>query len=248
MFHAQAGFLLLFAATLTSFEKPVPQESLSLACASAEAETCAESAQQQTDHWSVVVKGRTIREWHDRAMDKAQLKPNREEAFQVLGQAGNSGAFALFQMLQASDQATVDPSAGFGVNVPKGYVRRMAAATLGGMGQVGLRFAPYMAKMMRKDENVDVRATCVIAVGRLGSRDEAVIKALKEVAGSDDYYVWQGAVYALGQLRPIEAETKELLTRISNADPNKIAGTGQDALWAAVMNARTEARSALLPR
>jgi hypothetical protein len=229
MFHAQAGYLLLCLMPAVG-------------------ETFLEPAPQQGDAWAVSVRGRTVREWYDRAMDKAQLKPNREEAFQVLGQAGIAGATALFQMLQASDQLTVDPNAGFGISVSKGFVRRMAAATLGGMGQVGLRSAPQLARMMRTDENVDVRATCAIAVGRLGSKDDAVVKSLKDVVRSDDYYVWQGAVFALGRMQPVDVETKELLTRIANADPYKIAGTGQDSLWAAVMNARTEARTALLPR
>jgi hypothetical protein len=245
MFAIQAGLLVLSVASLAI---PRLQESSALTCACNETETFPEPIPQQADHWGVVVKGRTIREWHDRAMDKAQIKPNREDAFRVLGQSGNSGAFALYQMLQASDQLTVDPTPSFATNVPQGYVRRMAATTLGSMGQIALRTAPQLAKMMRTDENIDVRAACAIAIGRLGSKDEAVVKALKEVLRGDDYYVWQGAVFALGQMRPFDAETQELLTRIANADPYKVAGTGQDSLWAAVMNARTEARSALLPR
>jgi HEAT repeat protein len=248
MFTVQAGFLVLSVASLAPLASPVTQESSALTCACNETETIPEPLPQQADHWGVVVKGRTIREWHDRAMDKAQLKPNREDAFRVLGQSGNSGAFALIQMLQASDQLTIDPNPRFGFDVPKGYVRRMAATTLGSMGQIALRAAPQLARMMRTDENVDVRAACAIAVGRLGSKDDTVVKSLKEVLRGEDYYVWQGAVFALGQMRPFDAETQELLTRIANADPYKIAGTGQDSLWAAVMNARTEARSALLPR
>jgi hypothetical protein len=200
------------------------------------------------DHMKAVVKGRTVQEWFDRARDKAQIKTNREDAIQVLAQGGESGAYALFELLSAKDADTVDPKAPFGMHVSPGYVRWQAAQAFSNLGKRGLPAAPRLTELIKSDDVVEVRIASAIALGRMGARDVATLKALKDVLRSEDYLVWQGAVYALAQVRPHDAETVELLKKISDADPYKVAPRGNDRLWTGVMNARMEARSALLPR
>ncbi len=117
---------------------------------------------QAIDHWQVTVKDRTVREWYNCAMDKQQNKLEREYAFQVLGMAGDSGAFALYEMLHASDQ---DPDPRFGFNVPKYWVRWKAVQTLGTMGPIARKAVPGLTLIMNNpSESVEVRQAAAHAI------------------------------------------------------------------------------------
>lgn len=202
----------------------------------------------QTKQMNVVVSGRTVQEWFNRAMDKSLVKTSREEAFLVLQKAGKPGAFALFEMLSASDDDTVDPNAPFHTRVIRGYVRWQAARMFGRMGTLGNASVPRLAQLMKSDKFSDVRMECATTIGLLGTADASVIKIIKEVLNSTDYCVWPGAVTALGKVRPLDSESLELLKRMSHADPNQVAPNAGDLAWNSIVGARMAAAEALIRR
>lgn len=183
------------------------------------------------------------------AMDKEQPKLNREAAIQWLGKAGQPGLMALLRLLDASDADTVLPITGqrFGIEVPAGFVRQLAVRTLGSMGSGAAPAAPTLADVLRQDPVVQVRQTAAIALGQIGANDPSVIQALKEVLKNHDYYVWQGAVFALGQLRPADQEAVDLVREVAGLEPATIERMvpGDVNLGIAIMNARLEAQQAL---
>jgi HEAT repeat protein len=193
----------------------------------------------------------TIQACYDVAMDKNQFKLTREEAIRRLGQVGQAGIGALRQLLHASDSDTVVPIEGkrFGIEVQPGFVRRLAAETLGSLGSGGHDAVPELATVIRMDEVVAVRQAAAIALGKIGPTDSSAVTALKDVLKSQDYYVWQGAVFALGQLRPNDQEAISLVQYVAAIDPTAIDGmTGGDMhMSIAIMNARLEAKQALQP-
>jgi hypothetical protein len=84
------------------------------------------------------------------------------------------------------------------------------------------------------------------ALAKIGSREPAILLALKKVLRSRDYLVWPNAVQAVGQFHPFDAETLGLLNSLADIDPNGVPGTNSNAI--AILNARMAARSCLLRR
>ncbi len=106
--------------------------------------------------------------------------------------------------------------------------------------------APKLAVLMRTDPVDKVRGVAAVALAEIGSQDPGVVKALKEALRGPDIWVWAGAARALGQVRPRDQESLDLLTKIRNADPYKLGRNNLE--WAAVMSASNVARKALLNR
>ncbi len=196
---------------------------------------------QPVDLWQVQHKGRTIRQWYDLARNKYAIKLEREDAIAELGTAGQAGGMALRELLKASDQDTVVPYSGqwSAYAVQAGFVRWHAVTVLGRIGTTAQAAAPRLAEMMRKDPVVEVRSLAAQALGGIRSRDPAVLQALKEVLKSPDYPVWQPAIFAMGQLWPVDPEALQLLEKVANLPINSTAPL-------AILNSRVQARTVLL--
>lgn len=196
---------------------------------------------QQSNYWTVVYNGKTVRSWYEIVMDKHRDKLQREDAVTQLGHAGSAGIFALTQLLTASDTDSVtsygspwSPNA-----VQPGFVRMHAAEMLGAVKATSS--APELARVMLNDSVADVRVVAAVALSKLGSSDQGVVNALKQVLGGNNYCVWPGAVVALAQVQPRDTQISQLLSRIASKDPM----SARDNLsQTCIVNARTEARRA----
>jgi hypothetical protein len=204
-------------------------------------------------HWMDTTshKGKTIRQWCDIARNKNAIKLDREAAIYELTNAGTAGAAALWTLLSAQDKDTAELH---GNNKPwaanlvqPGFVRWHAVIATARMGQTANRSAPKLTEMMRQDDVVEVRRLAAAALGPLGSRDKAIIDALKGVLRSPDYTVWQAAIASLRQLGPMDNETRQLLQHISNINMDAPDGTRVDFNTSiSVGNAKVEAKAALM--
>jgi|SRR5271165_3896859 len=185
----------------------------------------------------------TVGECYAMAMDKSQNKLKRENAIAKLPGGGQAGLDALLHLLDASDSDTVTPIRGkaFGVEVSPGFVRFHAAQTLGSMGGKARTAAPRLAQTMISDPIVSVRQASAIAIGNIGSSNQTVIEALKNVLKSHDYFVWQSAVLAIGQIRPEDREAVGLLQALAKmtAPPPRLDFNSQIAVENAIVQAKT---------
>jgi len=169
--------------------------------------------------WSSLYNGRTMRQWYAIAKDTQQDKFSRQEAFQELARAGRPGAYTLFQLAQAPDEAS---DGRFGHATQPSFVRQNAIAALGSMGAVAKPTAEYLAILVRTDKDVAVRIQAATALGKLRASDERSIRALKDVLRSNDYAVWSAAVTALGLLQARDDETIHIVTQLSDLNVNTI--------------------------
>jgi len=198
---------------------------------------------QRPDYWTVMHNGKTIRSWYELAINKHADTLARERAIGELGTAGTPGTFALVELLRASDKDTIESyrSSWDALAVEPGFVRIHAANTLGNMGAVAT--SPNLAYRMLNDNVMQVRAAASGALAKLHSRNPQVLEALKQVLRSDDYCVWPGAAAALGQVTTNDQQVVQLLNRVANVDPMI---SGDELGQTCIVNARTEARRALL--
>jgi len=191
----------------------------------------------------------TISDCYAMAIDKNQNKVRREEAIAKLARGGDDGLNALIRLLSASDANTVIPLSGkqFGIEVAPGFVRWTAAQTLGDMRRSAMPASTTLANLMVSDPSTDVRQASAIALGKMGSRDQSVVRALKGVLKSRDYYVWQGAAFAIGQLRPEDQEAVNLLRSLAHLTYQDVQSMRVDFNTSiAITNAVVEAKKALL--